>query len=391
MNAFRLAFMNVRKRRFSFRLTSLSIMIGLASVILISSVGKSGKEQILATVEGIGMKGVMFTHTTSVIDGRGFDAEFCRTLEEKANNALEAMPFTLDYSDVALAGQSVSALIWGIGENAEDYIDFTLLYGRLPTNEEVRDGSCVAIITDGISQRVFGRSNAVGQRLMIGKAGDDYTIVGVIASGTSSLGMFYADIPDFVYAPYTALSERSSPRAGRMVVISDSLTAESIKSTVKAGIYDAYGSNFKLDITNFNEGRAGVDRVAELLTLILSFAASVSLAVAGIGIMSTMLQTVTARKREIGILKALGATQAQIARSFLWEATLVSLYGLLFGVVAGLATLWLLCRLSVLTFTVNWKIFFLAIAFSGISGLFFGAFPALKAAGEDPIDALKND
>lgn len=393
MNELFLAFRNVLKRRISFRLTSLSIMIGLASVIMISSAGESGKTQILSTVEGIGMKGVMFTHTASVFDGRGFDTAFCQYVEEKNDYQVNATPFSLDYTDVMLAERTYNALIWGIGENAENYINVQMLYGRMPGSDEIQSGAPVAVVTEGIARQVFGRANVVGQQLVVGKGSrrTNYQIIGVAASSTGSLNMFYADIPDFVYAPYTALKRYSAIETGRMMVISDRLSADEIKSAVKAAIYSSYGSSFKLDVTNFDEGRAGVDQVASLLTLMLSFAASVSLAVAGIGIMSTMLQTVTERRREIGMMKALGATGTQIAKTFLWESILVCLYGLVLGVGVGIAALLLLSRFTLFEFTVNWQIFLLAIAFSAVSGLFCGALPALKAAGEDPIDALKNE
>ncbi len=389
-NEILLAFRSLLRHRLSFILAAVSMAIGLSSVVMISSVGKSGKDAILHYVKGIGMEGLMFTHTASFLDGDGFDQSMADEVETLSGGQITSMPFSLNYGEASLTGVRMPVVLWGVGLHPEAYISSRLLYGRMPDTEEIQSASRVVVISEEIAEKILGRRNAVGQTLKIGEEGREvsYRIIGVIESGTGSLDLLYS-IPSFVYAPEPALSRFSAFPTGRMIAKSDTLSDRQVRDTVNKVIEKRRGSSFSYEVTDFDTGSTGAGKVADVLTSVLTLSSSIALAVAGIGIMSTLLGSVSARKKEIGILKALGATDLQVAFCFLTEALMIAAAGIASGLVLSFLLLFVLFHAMRLSFTLHVGALFVSILSALGIGLLFGILPAVRAAREDPIDALR--
>ncbi|MBQ2748892.1 MAG: ABC transporter permease [Clostridia bacterium] len=392
MREFLLAFQNLRRRGLSLRLTALSVLIGLSSVILISSIGKSGKTAILQTMEGIGISGVLFTHAYSGYDGISFTRDTIANLQSRGLDII-AMPFSLNTTEVSLLSEKASALLWGVGENVSDYVQGEILYGRFPSVEEVNTKAPVAVVSESLALQSFDRINVLGQIVSIGKGEEvqEYRIIGVMKSPTATFNALYGDIPDFVYAPYTSLKHYHDMNTGHILVKSSVLSDSEIKSQVKDVLLSLYGRNFQLDVTNLSQGKNGVLEVAELLTLMMSFSAATSLLVASVGIASTMFSSVNERRQEIGIMKALGASDMQVALCFLWESLLTCLLGIGSGICFCWISLCIVNRFTSLHNVLDLKITVITLLTTLALGLLAGTIPAIHAARQDPIDALKNN
>ena len=391
LNEILLSCRSLRRHRLSFFLTVLSMAIEIASVIMISSVSKSSKETVLQCVESVGMKGLMYTHTTSFLDGEGFDQRIAEEIASKSKGRIRAMPFSLHVKDASLAGTALSVTLWGVGPHLEEYVSSRILYGRMLNDAEFRNAERVAVISEDVAQRVLGRKNAVGQSLRIGKEGSavPYRVVGVIESETGSVSFAYS-VPSFVYVPSSALSRYNGVRSERLIVQSDSLSNREMRSLVNQAVRESRGSSFHYEITDFDEGSVNAARIADVMTDVMTFSSGISLAVAGIGIMSTLLASVTARKEEIGLLKALGATDLQVAFCYLTEALLIAFCGVAAGTAGSFLLLTILFRIMRLPFMLNGKVILISSILAGLTGLFFGLLPAMRAARADPIDALRS-
>ena len=391
-NEILLSVRNVRRRRLSFFLSVLSVAIGLSSVIMIASVGKSGKDTVLNCVKGVGMEGLMFTHAASYFDGDGFDQVIADEVRTQSDGRIRSMPFSLNYAKASFIDSDTDIVLWGIGYRSEQYILSNLLFGRMPNDAEIENAERVIVISEDVALTALGRRNAVGQFLSLVTEGkrEDYRVIGVIQAETDSISLFYRGIPAFVYAPYTSLKRYNGLAVSRLIARSDVLSEDTVRDTVRSVVTQRRGEAFSYEVTNFDEGSAGTARVADVLTDVLTFSSSVSLAVAGSGIMSAQLGSVSARKEEIGVLKAVGATDGQVAFCFLTESFLIAVTGVFSGLLTSISLLAVLFRLLRLPFTLNEGVILPASLLSAATGLLFGALPAVRAAKADPIDALRS-
>jgi len=388
MSEIKIAVMNLKKRRFELKLTVYSIVIGLMSVILIASLGNNSKEMILDSIKGVGMTGLLFSHNSGGVDGISFKSDTLESMETD-EETLSVMPLSFKVTNVSLAEQTNKALVFGVGDTIEKYVDMELCFGRLPDENDIESCGKVAVITEKMATELLGRENALGQELFIGKEKVAYTVIGVITSQTAYLRSVINGLPEFVYVPYTAYEEYNGVCATNLLVNSNVLGVTETQERIVKNLRQQYGESITIEVTNFEEGKNGVGDVAEILSSSLTLSASVSLLVAGFGIISAMIFSVHERRQDIGIMEALGANRKKVARIFFEEGLMITLFGILNGILMGIGLVWFVSKLTVFEFKINWSVVFLATVSSLLFGVLSGVIPAYWASKQDPIEALK--
>jgi putative ABC transport system permease protein len=297
----------------------------------------------------------------------------------------------------------------------EDYISFSpidLLHGRMFTELEYADDMSVVIIDQAGALSLFGRENAVGETITIENNNRQMraTVIGVSESVTSQYsglaGGFGGDdgefggMPAFMYAPLRS--------AGKIVSETDELSSILVMASSPELVDEAGASVIRLlEMRRGNSEREvyrqqnlasildQINNIVNIMTIFISAVAAISLIVGGIGVMNIMLVSVTERTREIGIRKAIGATTTDIIMQFLTESVIMTMIGGVLGIIAGLGlangVAYIVDRMNVgqISPVLSLQSVLIAVLFSSAVGLFFGIYPARKAARMDPIDALR--
>ncbi len=296
----------------------------------------------------------------------------------------------------------------------ENYLFFSpidIVHGRSFSDIEYQDDRPVVIIDRTGAQKLFGRENAVGEKLVIEK--DNHlmraTVIGVSESATSQYSGLadqfgddseFGSMPNFVYAPFPAVT--------RILAADHELSSVLVMATSPDGVDEAAAAVVRLlELRHGNEGRSvyrtqnlasildQINTVVNVMTIFISAVAAISLLVGGIGVMNIMLVSVTERTREIGIRKAVGASTTDIMMQFMTESIILTMVGGILGILAGLGLAegiaWFVKTMNIASISpvLSLQSIVIAVIFSSAVGLFFGIYPARKAARMDPIDALR--
>jgi putative ABC transport system permease protein len=380
-------------------LTVLGILIGVAAVILLVAVGNGSAKAVQQQIEALG------TNTLTVTAGGGGGARGAAATTSTALT-MDMVPALSD-KDEAPHVRSVSPVVTGSQSATYEGTDHTIAQfvgtypgyaaasnfevdkGTLFTDEDVTDARKVVVLGKTVAEELFGTVDPLAKQITV--AGKLFTVVGVLADKGST---GFTDPNDVAIAPVTAVQESLTGYG--------SLNQLLIEATSPQDVAAAQGEvtailNAKLNITGSSTTAYRIQNASQLLetradtaetfTLLLGAVAGISLLVGGIGITNIMMVTVTERTREIGIRKALGAPKRTILTQFLVEATVLSLIGGLLGV----ATAVIGSRFTIVSITpvIVPSSVFLALGFSAAIGLFFGSYPASRAAGLRPIEALR--
>lgn len=391
---FKNAFRNLGRKRMRTILTVLGIAIGVASVVTIANISQCGTNSVTGEMNSLGLSGLLITKSEKG-QNAFFDADDIKSVS-KINQVELAAPLITASTQISVRNTKTPAVLWGIDWCAGDIVSLQPIYGRLFNRKDISVDANVCLVDETFSRKVYGRSNIVGKKINLAVSGvtQEFTVVGIIKTGTGLLqGAIGNYIPTFVYVPYTtvqAMGQRSDfdeicvklkPNAetentGRMIV--------SVLNGTK-GVSNAFTSN------DLAKQKDGLLQVMDIVTMILSCVGAVSLLVASLSIMTTMLVSVTERTREIGIKKALGATKAAIMREFLAEAVLLSLIGSAVGIAVGTGISWVLALSFHAPFAVRPDIMLIAAAFAIVSGTIFSVYPAWQASCLKPVDALRQE
>jgi putative ABC transport system permease protein len=385
-------------------LTILGMTIGVASVIVLVAVGNGSKREVQAGIDALGTN-VLLVSTQAGPGGPGGFARggggggFTLTTKDatrladrfNAPDVKSASP-VVNASDTTLVAGSTSyepSTFVGTTPSYASTRDYKVAEGSMFTSGDVRKHSRDVVIGPTVASNLFAGQDPVGQTVRVNGTG--FTVTGVTASKGSN---GQQDQDDVVLAPITAVQD-SITGYGSLSSITvqaksgarlDAAQAEvtSILTTTHA-VTDASNPGFQ--VTNQGAVRQASDQSTNVFTTLLGAVAAVSLLVGGIGVMNIMLVSVTERTREIGIRKAIGARRAHILTQFLTEAVLVSVFGGLVGVAAGLAGSHF--RIAGVQPAVAPYSVFLAFGAAVLAGLFFGTYPAGRAARLKPIEALR--
>ena len=388
-------------------LTTLGIIIGITSIILIMSVGAGAEDLILGQIQGLGSR------TIAVIPGREpsgpsdsaqifSDSLKERDLEsllrkENAPNIANIIPVVFGGETASYGNETYRPTIFGATERAQNVFDLEVSEGSFFTDEDVRARADVAVIGHKVKEELFGASDALGEKIRI--KGRNLRVIGILPL-KGQVSFFNFD--EIIFTPYTTAQQYlfGIKHFHRFIVEADSdMTIDETVSDIKAvlranhNIEDPEKDDFfvqtQVDLAE------SLGTVTQVLTLLLTSIAAISLVVGGIGIMNIMLVSVTERTREIGLRKAVGATNGDIMRQFLTEAVMLTGVGGLIGITLG-AGFSLLTSVILSTYVgLDWVFTFpISAAATGLGvaaavGLVFGLYPARQASKKSPIEALR--
>mgnify|MGYP002613525179 FL=1 len=379
-------------------LTMLGIIIGVAAVIALVSIGNGVKQDIQNSISSLGSNLLMVMPGAPRTPGVRPTAGSMKSLKvadyeaiAKLDGVKAVSPMTNGAYVVIYQNKNWTTSVSGVNANYLDVNNWTMKSGRFLSNKNIQNRERVAVVGKTVAKNLFGDEDPVGAEIRVKNI--PFRVIGVLNSkGSGAMGN---DQDDMVIIPYTTAMERvDGIDYLRMlyVVAKDENGIDRLQSDienllrVRHGIKDTNLDDF--NIQNMNSIMETMEETTGTLTLFLGAVAAISLVVGGIGIMNIMLVSVTERTREIGIRKALGATYFVIVTQFLIEAVVISLMGGLIGIALGIGASKLISLASGMSTVISIPTIVLSFAFSMAIGLVFGIYPARKAAKLNPIDAL---
>lgn len=378
-------------------LTILGIVIGVAAVITMVTLGGGATAQVRQQIASMGSNLLIITpgkrlgpgHSSSVPLFKLSDGE---AIAREVGSIAAVAPVSSQSIKAIYGNQNWSTQVIGSDNQYFRVTNRSIGIGRQFSESELRSGVAVCVIGETVRKKLFGGEEALGTNIRLEKL--SFQVIGILeAKGQSTMG---TDQDDIVVIPLRTYQRRIS---GNQDVAMFQVSVQQGASTDKAQqdirllmrerrhLSPSDDDNF--NVMDMKEITKMLTGTTQLLTALLSAVAAVSLLVGGIGIMNIMLVSVTERTREIGIRLAIGAFEYEVLMQFLMEAVVLSSFGGLIGIALALiASLWLAGVLGV-PFVLNVSIIFIAFLFSAAVGIIFGYFPALKAARLDPIEALR--
>jgi putative ABC transport system permease protein len=384
----------------------LGIIIGVASVITLMSVGKGSTASILSRIQSMGANVVTIRGGASTFGGvRGaggstqtLTVEDAEAIAEQVSNISAVAPSSSSNLQLVVGGENTNSQVTGVTPEYMEVNNLKVASGSFFSEEEYQRGAKVAVIGSNVKETLFGDTDPVGQRMRMGSI--IVTVTGVL----ESKGTGFNSPDDAVYIPLTALQQavaQTRTAQGETVVSSIALTVtdenkadqtvEEITSLLRTRHRLSTGVNDDFSITSMEEMASTLEETSATLTLLLGAIAGIALLVGGIGVMNIMLVSVLERTREIGIRKALGARERDIRIQFLLEAAFLTLAGGIIGVVVGWVASYIISSMGLMTTLVTADIVILAVSVSVGIGLFFGFYPAWNASRLDPIQALRSE
>lgn len=379
-------------------LTMLGIIIGVAAVIALVSIGNGVKQDIQNSISSLGSNLLMVMPGAPRTPGVRPSAGSMKSLKvsdyeaiAKLDGVKAASPMTNGSYVVIYQNKNWTTSVSGVSYNYLDVNNWSMKSGRFLSEKNVQNRERVAVVGKTVVKNLFGDEDPVGAEIRVKNI--PFRIIGVLNSkGSGAMGN---DQDDMVVIPYTTAMERvEGVDYLRMIYVvgKDENGIDRLQSDienllrVRHGIKDTNLDDF--NIQNMNSIMETMEKTTGTLTLFLGAVAAISLVVGGIGIMNIMLVSVTERTREIGVRKALGATYSVIVTQFLIEAVVISLMGGIIGIILGIGSSKLIGMASGMSTVISVPTIVMSFAFSMAIGLIFGIYPARKAAKLNPIDAL---
>jgi len=385
-------------------LTMLGIVIGVAAVIALMSIGRGATASILANIESMGSGLVTISPGAFTFRGvRGAAGGTTALTLEDAEAISQQVPYISSvapsYSSnlqLVVGGENMNAQVTGVTPEYWEVQNLEIASGAFFTEYDYQRGTKLAVLGSNLKELLFGDTDPIGQQMRMGNI-----IVRVIGVLDSKGGM-WGSPDDGILIPLTALQQTvAQPRTaqGERVVSSIALTVSDEEQTdyVVAEITSLLRSRHRLSslddddfsIISMEEISSMLSEATGIMTLLLGAIAGISLLVGGIGVMNIMLVSVIERTREIGIRKALGARERDIWGQFLIEAAFLTLTGGIIGVIVGWGASYVVTSTGLITTVVTADIVLLAVSVSAGIGLFFGFYPAWQASRLNPIEALR--
>ena len=390
----KIAVRNLTRKSMRTWLTIASISIGIASVVVIGAIGDAGKAAVTSELDNMGITGLSVSTaaygTSTSIHLQMDELNAIRELPSVEN----AMPLIMYYTDSTLKGEKSDSLVWGIDSGAKQVISLELLHGRLINNNDVENTAKVCLVDQNYALSTYGRENIVGKSMQILMNGNEetYEIIGIVSAGSSIMQNVIGNyVPSIVYVPYTSLQEYAVINKFDQIAVkvNDGSDVEDAQSSIISALDQVSGTTSAFHAENLAKQRDQLMSMLDIITLVLSLIGGISLVVAGLGIMTIMLVSVTERTREIGIKKAIGAKNHKIMVEFLLEAVFITAIGSLLGALVGLGISMLGLMAVGMSAAIQWPTILNAIGVSMLIGVFFGVYPAYKASKLRPVEALR--
>ncbi len=396
----RVAARALRRNKLRSALTTLGIIIGVGAVIAMVNIGGGAKAQVEAQVASLGQNVILifsgsFTRggAHSGWGGAGtLTVEDAQAIAREVPAVLYVSPEVRTVAQVATGNQNWNTQVLGTGADYFEIRQWAFTAGTGFTEQDVRAATKVAVIGQTTAQQLFGSAHPLGEIVRIKNM--PFVVIGVLAP--KGLSMMGSDQDDVIVIPYTSAMKRiTGATTLRSIMVQAKSPAllptaeEQITALLRQRHRITAGKEDDFMVRNQQEIAEMATATSKVMTTLLGAIASVSLIVGGIGIMNIMLVSVTERTREIGIRLAVGARRRDILLQFLIEAVTLSSLGGLIGIGVGIATSQILARVMNWPTIISWPAILGAFLFSGAVGVFFGFYPARKAARLDPIEALR--
>jgi putative ABC transport system permease protein len=380
-------------------LTVLGVVIGVAAVIAMVTIGNGTTAQVSAEISKLGtnllfVRPGQFGPGRASTDAKKFTIRDVEAIRAQIGGLRAVAGVNQSTQTVIFGGQSRSTTVTGSGS---DYLlaqDWTLAGGRAFLASEERGGQAVCLLGETVRSKLFGSTPALEQTIRVGNVACE--VIGVLAKkGQSGMGN---DQDDVIMMPLKVFQRRiggSTDVSSILLSAEDGVSTSKIQADVERLLRErrkiVSGREDDFSVNDMTQMAATLTGTTTLMTGLLSAVAAVSLLVGGIGIMNIMLVSVTERTREIGIRLAIGAVESQVLMQFLVEAVALSVFGGIVGIALGLAIAYGAVSLLGVPFAASPSIILLAFAFSAAIGMIFGYFPARRAAQMNPIDALRHE
>jgi putative ABC transport system permease protein len=382
-------------------LTILGIVIGVAAVITMVSLGTGATASVTSEIESMGSNLLFVQPGQEDSEGgarqeaKPFDYADAVAIERDINGLAAVAPMSQGSSQVIYGNQNRSVQVVGSTNGYITCQSWVIADGRAFTDSENRAGNAVCIIGSTVREKLFGSQNPIGSTIRLKNI--SFKVIGAFeAKGAVAFGT--QDQNDFVMIPIHAFQRRISGNTDVyyiMVSAKSGVSTDIVKEDIELLMHERRaipaGKENDFNVTDMKEIVSKISTVTGILTGLLSAIAGISLLVGGIGIMNIMLVSVTERTREIGIRLAIGALEKDVLKQFLLEAVVLTSLGGLIGIILGLSTAALIAHLLNFSTVFSPAIILLAFMFSAGVGIIFGYFPARKAAMLDPIDALRHE
>jgi len=379
-------------------LTALGVIIGVGAVVATLSIGTGAKLAVAAQVQALGSNLITIFPGQAGQLGVRVGAQVMTLKYEDGVAIKESVPEVVDVAaeygraaQVVYGNQNTSTQVLGETPNFPDVRDWPVASGTFVSDEDLKRRTRVAVLGQTVAKELFGEADPIGARVKINRT--TFTVIGIMdTKGTNG----FQDRDDVVFVPLTTAQKRLYGvvfvRTLYAKVRSDTeMDAAQVK--IDALMHDRHhippGQDPDYNVRNQADILATFQGVTQTITLMLGSVAAVALVVGGIGIMNIMLVSVTERTREIGLRKAVGATRANILMQFLVESVALSVLGGLIGVVLGVIASRAISAAFGWSTVITPQSILMAFGFAAAVGIFFGIYPAQRAAALDPIVALR--
>ncbi len=399
-NTLRLALRALSRNKLRSSLTMLGIIIGVGAVIATVSIGQGAEYLVQQGIQSMGTNAVFISAGSNKPGGARQGSWAVKTLTIEDMNAVvrevplikEAAPAVVSRVQVVYQNQNWNTTIQGTTGNYFQIRNWPVEAGSVFGDEEVDSAANVCIVGTTVAKVLFAEENPVGKQIRIRDL--PFRVVGVLESkGQSVMG---DDQDDRMFAPYTTVQKKIAGITWIQFINASAISPEASNAAVApitALLRDRHrirpGDDDDFFVRTQSEVADLANSTNRVMTLLLGSIASVSLLVGGIGIMNIMLVSVTERTREIGVRMAVGATESDVQLQFLVEAVTLSMAGGVVGIGFGLIGSALISNFLSWPTLISVKAMIIAAIFSAAVGVFFGYYPARKAAQLDPIEALR--
>jgi putative ABC transport system permease protein len=401
LNAILLAFREIRRNVLRSSLTILGIVIGVAAVITMVTIGDGATAQIQADIQKLG------TNLLQVFRGQGFGGgggarssappfsmDDVHAIEEQISGVAAVAPSSNASTQAIYGNTNWSTQITGTSDAFLQVRAWDLSSGRNFSESELRAGASVCLLGNTVRRELYAEADPLGTTIRLSKL--SCQVIGLLAAkGQSGFGQ---DQDDLVVIPLRTLQRRIAGNAdvGAILVSArDGVSTEKVQHDLENLLRERRkvraGADDNFNVRDLKEVASTFTNTTKVLTALLGAVAAVSLVVGGVGIMNIMLVSVTERTREIGTRLAVGAMARDVLLQFLIEAVVLAALGGAIGILLGLGAGAAATKAFNLPFVLNAAIILLAFAFSAAVGIVFGYFPARRAAQLDPIEALRHE
>lgn len=400
---FKLAVATLKSSKSRSALTMLGIIIGVTAVICVVCIGEGVKHQITKQINHFGKDlitirpgAIQQSATTSLLTGNSLPTNSSSLLTnddlttiQHASGVNDAVPLSI-LPGVATGEHTFnSPLVIGTTATLASTINQSVAYGGFFTSDGNQD---VAVLGENMAQSLFDERVPLGQSFTF--RGHTLVVVGVFSQFDTTPFSLSADFNNAIFIPYATAQSITNNSLGIYQILAKPSNPSQTNQTVRSitnQLAATHGGAHDDSVLTQKDTEATSNQIVHLLTWLIGGVAAIALIVGGVGIMDVMLVSVTERMHEIGIRKAIGASDQQILRQFLAEAFVLSITGAFFGILLSLGAIGLMRAFTQLQPIFVWQIFIIAPLIAVIIGAIFGSAPALKAARKDPIEALRHE